>query len=86
MPDSLMYQEDVYVVLETDQPEVFLTPEELLLKLQAVLQATPPEDLPQELQRLETLEQQARRLVETGCEWAIAPGHYLQWYATRLEK
>ena len=33
MPDSIMFDEDMYVVLETDQPETFLSPSELLAKL-----------------------------------------------------
>ena len=33
MPDSIMYQEDAYVVLEADNPEQFMTPEELQNKL-----------------------------------------------------
>ncbi|MFM7579429.1 MAG: chlororespiratory reduction protein 7, partial [Microcystaceae cyanobacterium] len=30
MPSLLMYQEEMFVILETDQEEQFLTPEELL--------------------------------------------------------
>ncbi|MGH7999850.1 MAG: chlororespiratory reduction protein 7, partial [Brasilonema sp.] len=30
MPDSIMYQKDGFVVLESDRPEQFLTAEELL--------------------------------------------------------
>lgn len=38
MPDPLMYQQDDFVVLETNQPEQFLTASELLEKLKSVLQ------------------------------------------------
>ena len=36
MPDSIMYQEDGFVVLEADQPEQILTPQELLEKLKGI--------------------------------------------------
>ena len=39
MPDPIMFQEDAYVVLETNQPEVFLTADELLEKLKVILAA-----------------------------------------------
>ena len=47
MPSSLMYQEEMFVLLETDQEEQFLTPEELFDKLKIVLQ-NHPEELPRE--------------------------------------
>ena len=84
MADSIMYQEDAFVVLEADQPEVFLTKEELLAKLKSVLQQQ--EDLPRDLQNIESLEAKAEHLLETSCEFDVAPGKYLQWYAVRLEK
>jgi hypothetical protein len=85
MPDSLMYQQDAYVVLEPDRPEEFLTPAELLEKLKAVL-VLKPDDLPRELQKFSSVEEQARHLMENYCEFDLAPGQYLQWYAVRLEK
>jgi hypothetical protein len=84
MPDSIMYQEDGYVVLEPDRPEEFLTPEELLEKLKGILQQQ--EDVPRDLRNLESLEEQARALMETYCEFERSPGQYLQWYVVRLEK
>ncbi|MFP4008500.1 MAG: chlororespiratory reduction protein 7 [Spirulinaceae cyanobacterium] len=84
MADSIMYQEDAYVVLEPNQPEVFLTAEELLEKLKNILQAQ--EDLPRELQKFDSLEAQAQHLMETSCEFDVAPGQYIQWYVVRLEK
>lgn len=80
-----MYQEDAYVVLEPDQPEQFLTPEELLEKLKAIL-ATRQSDLPPDLQRFTQIEQQAQYLMETVCEFDVGPGQYLQWFVVRLEK
>jgi len=85
MPDALMYDEGMYLLLETDQPEQFLTPAELLEKLEAVL-AGQQDNLPPDLQQLPTLEAQAKRLVDTACELDVGPGQFLQWYAVRLEK
>lgn len=86
MPNSLMYQEDNFVVLETNQPEQFLTAAELLTKLQQVLQQLPFEDLPPDVQKFSSVEEQAQYLVNTSCELDLGPGEYLQWYAVRLEK
>jgi Protein CHLORORESPIRATORY REDUCTION 7 len=85
MADSIMFSEDAYVLLEPDQPEQFLAPEELLDRLKAVL-ATRQDDLPRDLQRFSDLEEQARYLMETSCELDVEPGRYLQWYVVRLEK
>ncbi|MCC5645042.1 chlororespiratory reduction protein 7 [Nostoc sp. CHAB 5824] len=86
MPDSLMYQQDHFVVLETNQPEQFLTQSELLEKLKITLQKLIIQDLPPDLQNFDTAEAQAQYLLDTSCELDIAPGQYLQWYAVRLEK
>jgi hypothetical protein len=86
MPDSLMYQsEDTFVVLETNQPEYFLSAAELFEKLKAVL-AQVQDNLPQDLQRLPTLDAQTKHLMDTGCDFNIDSDHYLQWYVVRLEK
>lgn len=84
MPDSLMYQQDVYVVLETNQPEQFLTAADLLEKLKKILQQQ--QELPRELQKLNSVAAQAQHLLDTSCELDVGPGQYLQWYAVRLEK
>ena len=85
MTDSLMYNNDAFVVLETNQPEQFLTEAELLEKLAAIL-AQRQEDLPRGLQRFATPAEQARHLVDTACDLDVGPGEFLQWYAVRLEK
>jgi len=85
MPNSIMYSEDAYVLLEPNQPEQFLTPVELLERLKAVL-ATRQDDLPRDLQKFSDLEVQAKYLMETSCELDVEPGQYLQWYVVRLEK
>lgn len=85
MPDSLMYQEDHFVVLETNQPEQFLTAAEMLEKLRSVL-SQHQDNLPRDLQSVQSIDQQARQLLDTACELEVGAGEYLQWYAVRLEK
>lgn len=85
MPDSIMFQEDAYVVLETNQPEQILSAEELLEKLKAVLSQR-QDDLPRDLQKFTSVEEQAKYLMETSCELDVGPEGYLQWYVVRLEK
>lgn len=85
MSDSLMYQQDAFVVLETNQPEQFLTPAELLDKLKNLLMQR-QENLPQDLKKFTSVDAQAQYLMDTSCEFDLSPGQYLQWYAVRLEK
>lgn len=86
MPDPLMYgDEDMYVVLETNQPEQFVTAAELIAKLESVL-STQQAHLPQDLQAIPTIPEQAKHLVSTACELDLGPGEFLQWYVVRLEK
>jgi Protein CHLORORESPIRATORY REDUCTION 7 len=84
MSESL-YSEDHFVVLETNQQEQILTAAELLEKLQNLL-ATRQTELPRDLQSFTSVEEQARYLLDTACDFDLAPGEYLQWYAIRLEK
>lgn len=86
MPDSLMYQQDDYVVLETNQPEKFLTSSELLEKLKQTLQQLKEEELPRDLKKIDSLQARAEYLLDTSCELDVGVGKYLQWYAVRLEK
>ena len=85
MSDSLMYQQDAFVVLEPNQSEQFLTPAELLDKLKNVLMER-QENLPQDLKKFTSVDAQAQYLMDTSCEFDLNPGQYLQWYAVRLEK
>ncbi|WP_293332811.1 chlororespiratory reduction protein 7 [Microcoleus sp. CAWBG58] len=80
-----LYDEDNFVVLETNQPEQFLTAVELLEKLKAVL-SREHEDLPQDVLKFSSVEEQAKYLIDTYCELDVGPGKFLQWYAVRLEK
>jgi hypothetical protein len=82
-----MYEENIFVVLEANQPEVFLTAEELLNKLEGVLEHYSDEwELPRSLQRFTALAEQARHLRDNFCELEMGDNHYLQWYTVRLEK
>ncbi len=85
MPDSLMYQEDHFVILETNQPEQFLTAAEMLEKLRSVL-SQHQDNLPRDLRSLSSIDEQAKQLLDTACELDVGVGEYLQWYAVRLEK
>lgn len=85
MPDPRLYESDTFVLLEPNQPEQFLTTIELLEKLQAIL-AQRQDDLPRDLQKFASVEEQAQYLLETSCELDMEPGQFLQWYAVRLEK
>lgn len=85
MRDSIMFQEDAYVVLEPNQAEQFLSPVELLEKLKAILSQR-QDDLPRDLQKFTSVEEQAQYLMETSCELDVGPEDYLQWYVVRLEK
>ncbi|MDF5732021.1 MAG: chlororespiratory reduction protein 7 [Rhizonema sp. PD38] len=86
MPDPLMYQQDNFVVLETNQVEQFLTASELLEKLKEIIQTTNIEDLALYLHSFDSAEACAQYLLDTSCELDLGPGKYLQWYAVRLEK
>ena len=85
MPDAIMYQEDMFVVLIPGEEEVFLTPDEMLDRLRMVLAAS-PDRRPRDLLKLDTLEAQAVHLRDTYCEFELQPGELMQWYVVRLEK
>ncbi|MFM7366072.1 MAG: chlororespiratory reduction protein 7 [Cuspidothrix sp.] len=86
MPNPLMYQQDHFVVLETNQPEQFFTMAELLTKLEKTLLAIADEDLPPDIKKIPSVSQQAQYLIDTSCSLDVGSGKYLQWYAVRLEK
>ncbi|MBF2056558.1 MAG: chlororespiratory reduction protein 7 [Cyanobacterium sp. T60_A2020_053] len=84
MADSIMYQEDGYVVLETNQPEQLLTKKELSTKLKNILKLAT--DLPRDVQKYPTIEAQADYLLDNYCEFNLDENSYLQWYVVRWEK
>jgi hypothetical protein len=85
MSNSIMYQQDGYVVLETNQPEQLMTESELLTKLQQIL-TTLSDDLPFDVQKITSPQEQAQYLLDNYCELDLGQGQYLQWYVTRWEK
>ena len=85
MPDSIMYQQDGYVVLETDRPEQLMTEEELLAKLKQALTLL-SEDLPSDVQKFTSPEARAKYLLDNYYELDIGEGGYLQWYVVRWNK
>lgn len=85
MSAASMYDEEYFVVLETNQPEQIVTAAELGEKLRSLLSSR-QDNLPSDLQKFSAIEEQVRYLIDTSCEIDMAPGEYLQWYAIRLEK
>lgn len=85
MADATMYSEEMFVLLIPGNEEVFLEPDELLAKLQAML-ANYSGVLPRDLERWETLAEKAVHLRDTACEFEVTAGVSWQWYAVRLEK
>lgn len=85
MPDSLMFNNEAYVLLETDRPEQLLTPAEMFTKLKEIVTKF-ANDLPIDVRSIAGVDAQVQYLLDTSCELDLAPGEYLQWYAVRLEK
>jgi len=92
MSAATLYDEEHFVVLETNQPEAILTAAELSEKLRSIL-ATRQDELPLDVKQAgakaehdASINEQIRYLMDTTCELNMAPGEYLQWYAIRLEK
>lgn len=84
MADSIMYQQDGYVVLETNKEEQLMTESELLIKLETLLASQ--SDLPPDINKFSTPSQQAQYLLNNYCEFNLDDDHYLQWYVVRWEK
>ena len=85
MSDATLYSEEMFVLLVPGEEEVFLTSDEILERLRALLLGH-QNDLPRDLQKFKTVEAQAKSLRDTSCEFEVAPGISWQWYAVRLEK
>ncbi len=87
--ETQLYSENYFVVLTGSQPEEILTAAELEAKLAAILTTFPVQDLPRPVQRLETIGDRVRLLIDTTCELTFDGddrGDFMQWYAVRLEK
>ena len=85
MSSSIMYQEDGYVVLESDCEERFMTAKDLQEKLVNLLLGDEI-IVPRELEQFDTPELQAQHLLDNYFELDIGADKYLQWYVVRLEK
>lgn len=85
MADATMYSEDMFVLLVPGSDEVFLEPDELLTKLKTMLVQFSGK-LPRDLQKFASVDEQAKHLRDTTCEFEVTPGVSWQWYAVRLEK
>ncbi len=84
MVDSIMYQEDGYVLLQANQPEELMTESQLLTKLETVLkQAT---ELPSDIRKFATTTEQAKYVLDNYCEFNPNDDNYLQWYVVRWNK
>ena len=85
MSNSLMFNNDAYVLLETNKPEQLLTPVEMFDKLKEIVIKF-ADDLPEDVRQISGVDERVQHLLDTSCELDLAPGEYLQWYAVRLEK
>ncbi|NEQ51200.1 MAG: chlororespiratory reduction protein 7 [Leptolyngbya sp. SIO3F4] len=85
MSSATMYSEDMFVLLVPGSDETFLEPGELLAELKTMLTQY-PDELPRDLQKFASVDDQARHLRDTACEFEVKPGVSWQWYAVRLEK
>ena len=80
-----MFNNDAYVVLETDRSEQLLTPTEMFDKLKEIVVKF-ADELPGDVVRIADINERVQYLLDTSCELNLTPGEYLQWYAVRLEK
>lgn len=85
MSDATLYSDEMFVLLVPGDDEVFLSADEMLERLRVLL-ADYQDDLPRDLQNISSLEEQAKSLRDTSCEFEVSPGINWQWYAVRLEK
>jgi Protein CHLORORESPIRATORY REDUCTION 7 len=86
MADSLMFQEDEYVVLASGQPEEIVTAAEMLVKISETLLNHGEIVFPADVLTKASTAARAAYLLENYCELDLGGGKYLQWYAVRLEK
>lgn len=85
MPSSMMYYEDNYVVLPPDMQEQFVTQPELEQLLHDLL-VDIQDNLPTDLQNLNSIPEQVARLIKTACDLDCGDRGTWQWYVVRLEK
>jgi Protein CHLORORESPIRATORY REDUCTION 7 len=86
MTDSLMFQEDEYVVLTTGQPEEIVTAAEMLTMISDTLLSHGAIEFPADVLAKSSTAAKAAYLLDNYCELDLGDGRYLHWYAVRLEK
>lgn len=84
MVDPIMYQEDGYVVLETNRGEELLTESELLARLEGIVESLSP--LPEDVAKFPTVREKAVYLLHNYCQLSLDENHYIQWYVVRWQK
>jgi hypothetical protein len=86
MTDSLMFQEEDYVVLRAGQPEEIRSAAEVVAELKHLLEHHALKlDLPADAIRKLPADRPSY-LLTNYCELDLGNGQYLKWYAIRLEK
>lgn len=82
---SLMYEEAYFVLLLPGEAEEILTAAELHQRVEEILRDRQA-DLPRDLAKHSTVQEQAKYLINTACDFELQPGQTMQWFAIRLEK
>ncbi len=75
MAETATDDEVYYVLLETGAEERFVTEAQLRTLLASYLHA-----------QADDVEAAVTHLLNTACELTLQPGHYCQWYVTRLDR
>ncbi|KAG6548671.1 hypothetical protein Mapa_009825 [Marchantia paleacea] len=84
---SLLYEDtDTYVLMEPGEEEVFVNELELRQRLKSWLVNWPGNELPEDLAKLDRLDDVIDYLVASACELDLGGGMgSIQWYQVRLE-
>ncbi len=85
MSDSLMFNNDAYVVLETNRLEQILTPAEMFARLKEIA-INFADDLPIDIREIASIDERVQYLMESSCELYLSPEKHFQWYVVRLEQ
>tara|TARA_Y100001968_G_scaffold330104_1_gene381042 strand:- start:769 stop:1029 length:261 start_codon:yes stop_codon:yes gene_type:complete len=83
MSNPLIRSCDNFVVIEPLKAERFLNVEETLEWLKSWLKKK--EELPEDLNNYSSIDDAAKRLLDTACDLEIEPGFRIQWFAIRLD-
>ncbi len=83
MSEPLIRSNDHYVILEPGKDEEFLSAKETLHWLESWLEKL--DELPEDLNKKNSLAVVAQHLIDTACDLEIQPGFTIQWFAVRLD-